>query len=700
MAGLLGTLILGLAWSIVDFWVAFPSMTNELAHTGSPRSALILLWATAAKGALIASLWMFIPALLAFMVLDHPRFGRACYEKLVRDESSAATVVGTIVGLLLLSLLLFVLVIELNDRFNSPYVRALGLAVVGPALAWSVPVLSIRGVKLSGLLRTQSESYFMRSILLCGGALLFWLGGIFVLAYDVFDVLGVGWILACLSIFCGGLAGFWLVPRYRVVRRVGVVFTVVLVALATTGFVVEPTNSIRISVQVRGNTVMVHVPLRWIERAPVRNLEERMANVRIGSCDPEIMPADPREVGGIAADAPDIVLVTVDAFRWDRTTMGKYRRKTTPKLNKWAKKATVFERAYTPAASTRQSMRAIFTGLIPSLVESPKGPRWGLTFTPEQATLAEYLHAAGYKTIALISDKSAFPEQYGALDGFEVIDYSPVKIHKKSKYSADFKIDRILAHLRKGGQKGVPRFIWVHLRELHRPYVTGTVGRVYGKKPSDRYDAGMRFVDNQLDRLLQYVTGEEVSRPTVLMIASDHGEGFKEHGHRFHGSALYEEFIRVPWMVWGPGIKGQAIDVPVSLIDITPSLLGHLGLDVPKALCGRDQSRVFAGEAKVEPEPVYVEVLPDKARNYFVVAYIDGMSKYIRYPSSNAEELFDLASDPGEEKNLALSNEDKVQEFRERLAKMYLSHGLAPMDFGLKPVEVSKDMKIQNTTRR
>jgi len=466
------------------------------------------------------------------------------------------------------------------------------------------------------------------------------------------------------------------------------------------GSILESPNSIRISVQVRGNTVLVHIPLRWIEQVPARKLEERMANARFGTCDPEISPADPREVGGIGVNAPDVVLVTVDAFRWDRTSMGKYRRKTTPKLNRWAKKGVVFRRAYTPAASTRQSMRAIFSGLIPSLVESPKGPRWGLTFTAEQATLAEYLKAAGYKTIALVSDKTAFPKEFGALDGFEVIDMSPGKVHKKSKYSADFKIDRVLSHLRQKNQGGVPRFIWLHIRELHRPYVTGTVGRIYGKKATDRYDAGLRFVDNQLDRLLEFVNGSEVSRPTVVMVASDHGEGFKEHGHRFHGSALYEEFVHVPWMVWGPGIVSQAIDEPVSLIDLTPSLLGYLGLDVPKALCGHDQSRVWAGEAKVQPRPVYIEVLPDKARNYFVIAYIDGNKKYVRYPSSGAEELFDLETDPGEETNLALQPDSLAGLFRERLSQMYISHGLDPQDYGLEPVRAQKDRKVQSTTSR
>lgn len=395
-------------------------------------------------------------------------------------------------------------------------------------------------------------------------------------------------------------------------------------------------------------------------------------------------PAKPESaVGRIRANAPDIILVTVDALRWDRTNLAQQKRPTTPNLAKYAKQAAVFH-GYTPASSTRQTFRALFTGLFPSLVQPPKTRKWAMSLPDGQPTLAGFLRAGGFETIALLSKTRLFPKNAGALQGFEGIDASPAKVHAKQGYSSAFKVDRIIAALSDPERDGRPRFIWTHLFEPHQPYAAGPAPVKFGRREPDRYDSAVRFVDGELGRLLAFARGPTRKNRTAVIITADHGQAFKEHGNVLHGATAYEEEVHVPLVFLGPEIRAQEHPTRISLLDVVPTVLEYVGLQPPTSLCGRSLVATLRSGIPPEAQPVYIEQIPDDSRGYFAVAFIENDLKLVLMPNTQARQVFDLKRDPGEKDDLGRNDPELLRGRLGALAEFYRHRGMDPASYSLR----------------
>jgi arylsulfatase A-like enzyme len=382
-------------------------------------------------------------------------------------------------------------------------------------------------------------------------------------------------------------------------------------------------------------------------------------------------------------NAPDIVLLTVDALRWDHTSLAGYGRSTTPELKRWAAQGTVFSACFTSSSSTRQVFPVLFTGLLPAMVRpAPGGRSWGPKMTRSQGTLAEYLEAAGYATVAIVSDSNVFNEKNNSLGGFGTIDNTVGIARKRARYSASFQVDRIISHM-STYRKDSPMFVWAHLMDTHQPYRAGPHPVSLGKGNVGRYDSSIRFVDEQIGRLLAFARGSARRDKTYLIVSADHGQAFREHGNKLHGSSLYQEETHVPLVVWGPRVKRQRITAPVSLVDLVPSILDAAGIPPFEALCGASLKPVWEKRSGPPDRPVYLDVWPDDMRSYVSVAFIEGAHQLIVDPRTGTKELYDLEKDPSQKEDLAAAQPGVVSAMSARLVDFYVKRGIDPAPYGL-----------------
>ena len=402
-----------------------------------------------------------------------------------------------------------------------------------------------------------------------------------------------------------------------------------------------------------------------------------------GSCWPGELAV--QDVGRVEEGAPDILLVMADGVRFDYTSMSGERR-LTPHLDRWARQGAVFTRAYAPAPSTRQSFRSLFTGLYPGVVAAPPpvaGAPWGVTFSPEQQTMAGYLREAGYETTALVSKRDAFPRAGRALHGFDTVDLGAYYFTLRNLYSASFIVNQIMGLWAREYQPNRPRFLWTHIMDPHYPYTRGAgVGPQSAIGERQRYEWSIRYLDQELDRLLRWVRSPERRNKTWLVFTSDHGEGWWEHENRRHGRTSFEEEIHVPLLIWGPDVRPGRYEDPVSLVGVLPTLLDAAGLDVPASLCEEGWLEPLR-TGEFEAGPVLVSALPDETRDYHHLAWIEGDQKIILDGQSGISSLYDLEEDPNEQEDLAEEQPDTVLEAESRLRAFFMERGMSPDVYGL-----------------
>jgi hypothetical protein len=318
------------------------------------------------------------------------------------------------------------------------------------------------------------------------------------------------------------------------------------------------------------------------------------------------------------ATRPNIILISVDALRADRLGSYGYARKT-PVLDKLAAEGVRFSRAFTSCPSTRCAIPALHTGRFRPAPDAP--------------SLAAQLRAAGYDTAAITCcERFANPE--GELVGFRTVDATAdaARMSRPGQSNADVVVARVKTWLR--GFATGPYFLWVHLYEPHSPY-EAPAGPDLGSSDSDRYDREVAFLDAQIGSLLD-------EDPTALVvITADHGEELNEHGLRFHARSLYNQVVRIPLIIKGAGIAPRAIDTPVSLVDVAPTLLELAGVAPAPAINGVSLVPALQG-GSAPARPVLIELPHDHQIARDMAAVIQPPWKVIWDRRANAWSLYKL----------------------------------------------------------
>ncbi len=415
----------------------------------------------------------------------------------------------------------------------------------------------------------------------------------------------------------------------------------------------------------------------------------------------------------------------MDTLRADRLGCYGSAAARTPHIDRLAREGTLFEHAASPMPLTRPSHFSLLTSRYPrdhGVVNN------AIPLGGEQETLAETLEATGYRTAAFVA-VSLLGEDSGAAQGFATFDAPGERQRPASAV-----VPRALAWL-EGPAPPRPFFVWLHLFDPHMPYAPppaydpggppevvaslpeaswprlielaeardGDLPRAYFERAVALYDGEVEFVDHWIGELRAGLEDQGLLERTVLALTADHGECFG-HGIFFeHASCLYDEGVAVPLLVRYPRAvpAGARRGEQVEVLDVAPTLLRLAGLPVPAGHRGRPLfpvappverfaflqhplDRDLAVERRGDRRDRLRSVAGQPLRPPVVREERSGVRsprwKYLR--TGDAEELFDLLADPGEEDNAAGRRTEVAQALRDALDGWLDDHPLRIADPG------------------
>lgn len=354
---------------------------------------------------------------------------------------------------------------------------------------------------------------------------------------------------------------------------------------------------------------------------------------------------------------PNVVLVIVDAIRWDHTGLGGYEKQTTPYLDTLAEEALLFTRAYSQSSATMLSIPSILTGRDPSMMEWEQGKR--LEPTDDEVTLARRLDDLGYHT-AIIAVKyfSDFLQRIR-----EPYEHDQIVRNKKGEDSdwytgrAGPLVVESIRYIEAHAEDEDPFFLTLYIPEPHHTYDKHGFGLSdFGKKAKDLYDGEIANADRHIGFLIEYLKYRGLWDDTIFVVTSDHGEEFKEHGGKKHARTCYVESTHVPLVVHVPGVEHAKIDHPVGLMDIVPTILESVGAtEEVGALEGQSLLvPVLAPELVAAERAIPCVILSQRARqgNFLRRALRTSKWLLVHEVLENDYELFDTEADPKEKKNV------------------------------------------------
>jgi arylsulfatase A-like enzyme/Tfp pilus assembly protein PilF len=363
----------------------------------------------------------------------------------------------------------------------------------------------------------------------------------------------------------------------------------------------------------------------------------------------------------------NVLLITIDTLRAD--ALASYGgRAVTPNLDRLARDGVRFTFAHAHAVVTLPSHASLLTGRYP--FDHGVRDNTGFRLTDSARTLSELARDRGIATAAFVG---AFPldRQFGLAQGFEVYD----DVGGRELAPAEFRFserraEEVVARAREWiEQQQRPWLAWVHVFDPHAPYAPpAPFDRQYAGDP---YAGEVAYVDHALAPVLDIA--RRGPRRTTVVVTADHGEGLGEHGEATHGTFAYESTLRVPLILAqvGPASgdrqRGFDSDVPARHIDVLPTLAALLELNAPTDLPG--QSLLTARDGESMPQTSYFEAMTASLKRGWAPlrGVIVDREKYIDLP---IVELYDLAADPREARNLAPDAEQRVRVHSAQLAAL------------------------------
>ncbi len=382
------------------------------------------------------------------------------------------------------------------------------------------------------------------------------------------------------------------------------------------------------------------------------------------------------EIGTRPGRRPDIVLITLDAARPHHFSCYGYDRPTTPNIDRLSEESLVFTNVFALVPNTRRSVPTMITGLSflnHQVIDVDS------TLSDEATTLAEYLREAGYATAGF----SANPNNSGAIgddqgydDFFELWTEVPRTVSRTPDYLAQRALEWLA-----GFDNTKPLHLQLHFVPPHAPYEPAPEFDLFTyptydgwcdgtpktlklidkaiRAADDRdlaqitalYDGNLRAVDDSVARVLDALRSRERWKDTVVLVTSDHGEALFEHRRMLHNNTLFDEMLRVPFILRLPGGRhpdGLDLSRLATLADLVPTLLATTSVRLTTALDGADLLRSrTATDAR--------SVLARTGHPHPLRALRTQRWKLVLTTSGQAQ-LYDLASDPGEHQNVGFEN--------------------------------------------
>jgi len=420
-------------------------------------------------------------------------------------------------------------------------------------------------------------------------------------------------------------------------------------------------------------------------------------------------------VNSFSAGKPcQIVLISIDTLRADHLGCYGYNKGTSPQLDTFAEKSVLFRQATCQAPWTTGSFASMMTGRFCSEALANYDQ-----LNPHLSTLAELLRAKGITTVAVISN----PELNSArgfgrgfthyLELFRPSDHkSTGKWKKKSKVGAAEVTDAVLKLLPQLADKDF--FLWILYLEPHTPYIRhgdeffpggwpksinlpigqevpteliipealksqgpDAASRLKSERETGNlifklYDGQIRYLDQQLERLLDGLETTGTTRHSLIIVTSDHGESVYDHKSYYgHGRYPYQGTVHVPLIIRWPESKGAVVDETVALVDLFPTVLEFAGIEVPTKLRG---SALSPAGRNSQPAIIMRTDGQNKQR-----ALRRGPYKLI-YWDDNSQSLFNVINDPGEKIDLCSEKTQLVRKLGQKLGLVLRTLDPSPAD--------------------
>lgn len=478
-----------------------------------------------------------------------------------------------------------------------------------------------------------------------------------------------------------------------------------------------PVGRVRLSIGIRGATpartecqldlaelARIWTPLSLDAKSPGGVLELELSAEWVGA--PPLgsetiraafeLPVQARRKPDTSTAAPNVLIVSVDTLRADRLGCYGNKRGLTPHLDLLATRGVRFANAYSSAPWTLPSYGSLFTGLLPAEhragIVTQREALFGKDvdapakvsterLRSDVPTLAEAFAAAGWST-AMFQSNPYLSRVSGLDRGFEQY----VSYGVNARHAVDLALEWI------DKPRSAPFFFVLHLMDPHYPYAPPTpyderfAGRtieslhpwppnlsVLRKGPpvkelaklcEDMYDGEVAFTDAEIGRLLRGLEERQISANTLVVLHSDHGEEFWEHGSCDHGHTQHEELLRVPLVLSMPGRvpQGQVVDTRVRALDLFPTLCQLCGLPAPDRLDGATLVPLFQDSG--EPRAVLAEAVHSGARE--IKALLSDRYKLIVRGGTD-DRLYDLAIRTDEREDCSSSEPNRARAMRQQL---------------------------------
>jgi len=393
----------------------------------------------------------------------------------------------------------------------------------------------------------------------------------------------------------------------------------------------------------------------------------------------------------------NVIVIGVDTLRWDAVSLhsrDEHGRDLTPNLRRLlAPRAIIFSHAVSQAPWTLPAFASIFTGLYP---EEHGAEHFVSKLAPEQVTIAELLREAGYLTMAVVSGHFV-SSQVGMTQGFTLCDESRVAEAAgtiTSAYVTDQARALLAAHLDERF------FLFVHYFDPHHVYLdhpefsfadssggealrgppnaamvlsryrTGPLSPAQRAAVRALYDEEVAYTDLEISRLLAYLGKADLWKSTCVILVADHGEEFLDHGSTGHDNTLFQELVHVPLAIADPALAAPAlITRSVETRWLFDTMLGVAHATAPReqrpshALLAANESDEYRVRAATHPMPE----LGDGARHPWLSCLAGPRYKLIKDHLAGSVTLFDLATDPGETRDLSDDRPELASQLRRTL---------------------------------
>ncbi len=364
-----------------------------------------------------------------------------------------------------------------------------------------------------------------------------------------------------------------------------------------------------------------------------------------------------------ARRAANLILISVDTLRADRLGCYGYSKNRTPHFDRWAAEGFLFTRAFSEYPLTLPAHVTMLTGRLP--LDHGVRENAGYELGQDETTVAEVLKRSGYRTAGFVG-AYVLASEFGVSQGFDTFDEA---------FETSIEAVGASAELQRPAPAVTSAFLrWLADHE-DRPFVAFVpFFDVHLPRPGG-YDPAVSRVDDSLGEIDAFLRRSGLLERTTLVLTADHGESLGDHSEAGHGFFVYDSSLHVPLILRPPGSRGRRgvrIDDAVSLADVTPTILDTLGAEIPPAVEGRSLRPLLRGGRLPEPE-LYSECFVPQL--HFGWSPLESLRfREYKYIDAPRPELYDLAKDPGELRNLCAESPALAEEYRRKLVSFVERH--------------------------